>query len=187
MRYTRPTLLDSHHVIENFDCESQVMNDWLKKRSIRNHSSNYSRTYVVCEAPNTVVAYCSLCTGQVHRQSAIKKLQRNAPDFIPVIVLARLATDKRHKGKGLATGLLKHTFNITLNCSSIIGVAALLVHALDDEAAIFYQSRGFKPSPIDEKTLMSYHQTPGVRRSLNMADKCDQFRPPATFQNCLKN
>jgi hypothetical protein len=35
-----------------------------------------------------------------------------------------------------------------------IGARALLVHALDDQAAGFYLSMGFPPSTISQRTLM---------------------------------
>jgi GNAT superfamily N-acetyltransferase len=70
------------------------------------------------------------------------------------MVLGRLATDKRHKKKGIATGLVKHAFSVTWECSKYAGVAALLVHVLSDRAKDFYINRGFQESPISDTTLM---------------------------------
>lgn len=34
-----------------------------------------------------------------------------------------------------------------------VGVRALLVHAIDDDAVAFYRRFGFAPTPLDEQTL----------------------------------
>jgi hypothetical protein len=36
----------------------------------------------------------------------------------------------------------------------LIGARALLVHAIDEQAAAFYRSLGFRPSPLSASTLM---------------------------------
>jgi hypothetical protein len=41
-----------------------------------------------------------------------------------------------------------------LAASDAIGARAILVHALDDDAAAFYRKFGFEPSPLDPKQLM---------------------------------
>ena len=42
----------------------------------------------------------------------------------------------------------------TLKVSQIVGVKALLVHAISEEARRFYRHFGFQESPIDPMTLM---------------------------------
>ena len=41
----------------------------------------------------------------------------------------------------------------TLQAAEIAGVAALLVHAISEEAKRFYRSRGFVESPIKPMTM----------------------------------
>jgi hypothetical protein len=41
-----------------------------------------------------------------------------------------------------------------VGAAGTIGVRALLVHAISDEAKTFYEHRGFRASPIDPMTLM---------------------------------
>jgi hypothetical protein len=38
--------------------------------------------------------------------------------------------------------------------ADIVGIRALLVHAISSDAKAFYESFGFRPSPIDPMTLM---------------------------------
>jgi predicted N-acetyltransferase YhbS len=63
------------------------------------------------------------------------------PDPIPVIVLGRLAVDINHQGLGIGKGLVKDAVLRTLQASEIAGIAAILVHAIDEEAKKFYVER----------------------------------------------
>jgi GNAT superfamily N-acetyltransferase len=76
------------------------------------------------------------------------------PDTLPVVVLGRLAVDRRHQGQGLGRALVADALRRSLAARRLIGARALLVHAIDEEAAAFYRSLGFRPSPITPRALM---------------------------------
>ncbi len=148
-----PELLTKDHNIQAFDCGQSVLNDWLKKTALKNQSANASRTFVVCVG-NTVVGYYALSSGSVERMQAPKSIARNMPDPIPVTVLGRLAIDQQHQGMKIGSGLLKDAMLRTLVVSGHIGVKAILVHAISDEAKQFYRQYEFKESPFNPTTLM---------------------------------
>jgi len=66
----------------------------------------------------------------------------------------RLAVDRRYHRKGIAAGLLKDAVLRTRAASRHVGIRALLVHAIDEDAVRFYERYGFRSSPIDPTTLM---------------------------------
>ena len=76
------------------------------------------------------------------------------PDPIPVIVLARLAVDRRAQGDKLGVALLRDAVQRVVAVSENAGVRALLVHALNDRAKQFYEHYGFQASPAHPMTLM---------------------------------
>ena len=76
------------------------------------------------------------------------------PDPIPVMVLGRLAVDLAWQGHGLGKALLRDAILRTIQVSEMVGVKALLVHALSDKAAGFYEAHGFRPSPMNPRTLL---------------------------------
>jgi GNAT superfamily N-acetyltransferase len=65
------------------------------------------------------------------------------------MILARLAVDKAHQGKGLGRALLKDALLRTLQVSDIAGIRALIVHAKNDAARQWYIEWEFEPSPTD--------------------------------------
>jgi GNAT superfamily N-acetyltransferase len=57
-------------------------------------------------------------------------------------------------GRGVGAWLLRDAMTRTLAASETIGVRALLVHPVDDEAGRFYLRHGLEPSTTDELHLM---------------------------------
>jgi len=100
-----------------------------------------------------VIGYYALATGNVAATEAPRKVKRNMPDPIPVMILGRLAIDQTFQGKGLGTDLLRDAVLRTLQAAEIAGIRAMLVHAIDDSAARFYERAGFISSPLRPLTL----------------------------------
>jgi GNAT superfamily N-acetyltransferase len=139
--------------LEEFDCSEPKLNDWLRKHAKRNHEAGASRTYVVCLGDRVVAYYC-LAMGSVSLNVAPGKVRRNMPDPIPVAVLGRLAVDRTLQGRGYGTGLVKDAVRRVVEVSTVIGVRALLVHAISQRARDFYLRSGFVESPVEPMTLM---------------------------------
>ncbi|MDP2810444.1 MAG: GNAT family N-acetyltransferase [Rhodocyclaceae bacterium] len=70
------------------------------------------------------------------------------------MVLGRLAVDRSHHGQGLGADLLQNAVLRTLRLAQEIGIRALVVHALYDQARNFYLHHGFAESAIDPLVLM---------------------------------
>ena len=76
------------------------------------------------------------------------------PEPIPIAILARLAVDKEHHGKGIGRALFRDAAMRVLQAADAIGIRGLVVHAISDEAVAFYQAIGLDPSPNEPRTLM---------------------------------
>ena len=153
MGITAPAPISDHHVVSDFDCGQRSLNDWLKKRAIKNESTGASRTFVVCD-DDTVIGYYTLAVGAVTREEASGKIRRNMPELIPVMILGRLAVDQRWQGKRIGVGMLKDAILRTLIVAEQAGIRAMLIYALSEEAKRFYLQCGFHESPLNELTLM---------------------------------
>lgn len=150
-----PEPISATHVLERFDCGHVSLNDWLKKRAAKaSRVGNSARTYVACNAEQEVLGFYALSTGAVNRNDVPGKVSRNMPNPVPVILLGRLAVDLTVSGQGVGAGLLKDAFLRVVQAAGQIGVRALLVHAIDENARSFYLKNGFYDSPTNEMTLM---------------------------------
>jgi len=149
----QPEKLNSFHRIESFDSGNNLLDDWLKRRALKNELDGASRTYVLCSG-EVVIAYYCLANGAVTQAAATGRVRRNMPEPIPVIVIGRLAVDRNWQGQGLGRALLRDAILRTLQAAEIAGIRAILVHAISEEAKQFYEKCGFTASPIDPMTLM---------------------------------
>ena len=89
-----PEKLTSQHRLEEFDSSNDLLNDWLKRRALKNDLGGASRTYVLC-LDDVVIAYYCLANGVVIQSLATGRVRRNMFDPIPVMVIGRLAVDRR--------------------------------------------------------------------------------------------
>lgn len=153
MGITRPALLTPDHDSTGFACEHEELTAWLKHAAFKNQKSGASKTYVVCDGTAVVGYYC-LAPGAVAHQEAPKKLTRNVPDPIPVILLGRLAVHQGWMGQGIGKGLLKDAVSRSIQGAEVIGGVAMLCHAIDEKAKQFYVHHGFLESPIKPLLVM---------------------------------
>jgi len=148
-----PEPLAVHHKLDSFDSGVAALDDWLKRRGAANQTSGASRTYVVCDA-GQVVGYYALASHAVAAVAATGRVRRNMPDPVPVVVLGRLAIARSHQRQGLGRALFQDAARRVMHAADAIGIRALLVHALSDEAKVFYLRLGLDASPLDPMTLM---------------------------------
>jgi hypothetical protein len=141
------------HDFSGFDCGNEELNDWLKKQAVKSQGKT-AQTYVVCEN-NVVVGYYCILAGSVEREKAPKPLKKHGtPNPIPVAIIGRLARDLSRKGTGLGEDLLSDALHRIAQASHTIGIRAVLVHAIDDNATKFWKdTASFLESPIEARTF----------------------------------
>jgi GNAT superfamily N-acetyltransferase len=141
--------LTRSHSVDDFDCGQEALNRFLSRYALTNQLANASQTYVGL-ADDAVIGYYTLVVGDVAYDDAPERLTKGlARHPVPIMLLARLAVDRRWQGKGVGAGLLKDAMRRTLNAADIAGIRALVVHAKDDAARTFYHHFDFIPLPTD--------------------------------------
>lgn len=151
--YSAPRPIRDDDDLADFDSGDESLNHYLRTRALANHAEGASRCYVTSRA-GRVVGFYALASASVERRNATGAVRRNMPEPIPVILLSRLAVDRQEQGKGLGRGLLRDGIIRSVRAAELIGVRALLVHAIDDDARKFYSDFGFAPSPTDPMHLL---------------------------------
>lgn len=152
-KFQAPSIVTTTHDLSAFDSGKPDLDDWLRRKALKSDGQT-ARTYVVCVG-NQVIGYYCLAAGGVQREVMPNaKLRRNTPIQVPVIILGRLAVDKNYRRQGIGSGLLKDALSRAIQASQAIGIRAILVHALDDDAVTFYKQYGFTECPVDHRTLI---------------------------------
>ncbi len=141
------------HTLEGFDCGDEQLNKYLLRFAWPNQQAGAAQTYVGV-VDNTIVGFHTLAVGQVMYDDAPQRLTKGlARHPVPIVLLARLAVDRRWQNQGVGKALLKDAMLRTLQAAEIAGVRALAVHAKDDAARRFYEHFDFVPSPSDPMHL----------------------------------
>jgi GNAT superfamily N-acetyltransferase len=153
-----PSTPTTNHKLDKFDCGEASLNHWLIKRALKNNLTGASRCFVL-SVDNQVIAYYCLSAGAISHQASPKTMRRNMPDPLPVLLLGRLAVDKRYHHRGIGRALLRDAMIRAVNVAGDTGVFAILVHALSESAKQFYLSCGFVLSPLQPMTLMMTLET----------------------------
>lgn len=101
-----------------------------------------------------MIGFYSLSAGAIHHEGAPKPMRRNMPDPLPILLLGRLAIDRRYHNQGLGRALVRDAMLRAVRFASEAGIFAILVHALSEQAKRFYLSRGLVESPQQPMTLL---------------------------------
>lgn len=137
------------HILEEFDCGREELNRFLQRYAWQNQQAFASQTYVGLVG-NAVIGFYTLVVGEVKYEDAPQRLTKGlARHPVPIMLLARLAVDRRWHGQGVGGSLLKDAIERTLQAADIAGIRAFAVHAKDEDARRFYQRFEFMPSPTD--------------------------------------
>jgi predicted N-acetyltransferase YhbS len=151
--YSLPRPISEADDVDTFDSTEPSLDDYLRRRALANHVGGAARCFVTCR-DNRVVGYYALASGSVERDSCPGGVRRNMPDPVPVILLARLAVDRKEHGRGLGSHLLRDAIVRSVQVADTVGVRAILAHALHEEARAFYAHFDFEPSPTNELHMM---------------------------------
>ena len=140
--------LEETDELENFDCGDEPLNNYLKRHAWSNQQKiSIGVTYVAVDesAPRIVLGYFTLATSSVPRDRLPRKYVRGLPPYdLPLILLARLAVDKRFSGKGLGHALISEALKITLRVADEVGCRCIITDAYPDKAG-WYARYGFLP------------------------------------------
>jgi len=153
--YTQPEPLDKRHRLEEFECGEPALDDWLHRYARQAQAAGSARVFVTTSEGDAVIGYYALAAASLDPQAAIARIRKGeAQRPVPVVLLARLAVDRSHQGRGVGRSLLQDAVLRCLQASESIGVRAMLVHAKHDAARAWYEKYGFEPSPTDPLHLM---------------------------------
>jgi GNAT superfamily N-acetyltransferase len=155
LRPVEPLDPKRHHT-DTFDCGQPSLDRWLRAYAGQSQRRDVARTYVATDSELKVTGYYTLVAATVEHAAASPPVRavvsRHFP--IPACLIARLAVDRSWQGRGLGRDLLRDAMRRALAASEQIGIRAVVVDAIDEEAAAFYRRHGFELVTDDGLTLM---------------------------------
>ncbi len=153
MALSAPEPLTSAHDVSAFSCGKPALDHWLRTRALSNREKGFTAVMIVHD-DGRVVGYYGLAPTAVVPGALPRAIRTGQPpDPVPCLLLGQLATDLSWSGRGVGTGLLKHAFIRSVAAAELVGGRALVVKAIDEDAAGFWRRRGFVPSRDDALVL----------------------------------
>ena len=167
MALSAPEPLTAAHDVSEFTCGKPTLDQWLKTRGLSNQEKGFTAVLVVQEG-GRVIGYYGLAPTAVIASVLPRSIRTGQPpNPVPCLLLGQLATDSAWAGRGIGTGLVKHALERCLSAAALVGGRALMVNAVDVEAAAFWQKRGFSPSRDD--ALVLFRSMAAIAASLSAA------------------
>jgi ribosomal protein S18 acetylase RimI-like enzyme len=140
---------------------------YIGKTAMQHGENGIARTFVLVPEENKtiIVGYYTLTTCDVRLERLKKGDAKGKPRShpIPAGKLARLAVSLDYQKQGLGKALLTNAMGNFLQAQDLMGMCALFVDAIDENAACFYRKYGFIQSSDDPLNL--YLPTETIRKA----------------------
>jgi ribosomal protein S18 acetylase RimI-like enzyme len=145
------------HDRAGFDCGEKELNLFLQTQASRHMRVGISKTMILANATTPidnkssvdnkypVCAFYTIAPGSIKRESLPAKLAKKLPYYpVPVFLIAQLAVNQDHQGKGLGKITLIKALEYLWEINSQMAAYAIVVDCLNDNVKNFYKKYGFK-------------------------------------------
>ena len=150
--------LNKDHKKSDFNCDNALLNNYIQKQAKQDVNRDLSACYVLNDSNNRrVLGYFTLSGNSIDRNEFPNELRARMPPSYgnhPTILLGRLAIDNKVKGNGFGSILLMDALKKCVDISESLGVLAVIVEPIDEEAISFYKKYGFILIPSNNKMFI---------------------------------
>lgn len=113
------------------------MNDWVRDEALSANKRSVTNVQVGINSLSAVVALYALSPAQI-------EVGGGAGQTLVAIRIDRLALHRAHQGKNHGTSLLQHACKKALAAAEIIPARHVVVEAINEPVARWYEDRGFE-------------------------------------------
>lgn len=137
--------LNDRHDRKDFDCGDVELNDWLNQIARQHKEKGVSSTFVAVadETSAEVLGFYAISLAELVNADLPAQSRKRLPAKVPVFRLGRLATAKRHQGKGIGEHMLFDAIDRVTRIAQEVGGIGLVVNA-KQSAVEFYKRYGFE-------------------------------------------
>jgi GNAT superfamily N-acetyltransferase len=175
MRSHRPDLrvepLSSHHDLPSFTCGDESLDRYLKTQAGQDVRRKANGVFILveCHAHEHVLGYYSLCATALQQGEVPLQARKHVPRYplVSATLLGRMAIAANRQGERLGSILLADALKRTLSSASTVGSCMLVVDAISERAAGFYEANGFIRLPeslrlvLPMRTIDAMIEAPG--------------------------
>lgn len=148
------------HDRSGFSCGREELDNWFKAIAGQaERKSGSARVYVLIDEEigdgRVPIAFYALTAHSVEFEPTPEAVRKRQSPHLPIgaVLLGQLAVDADHQEEGIGTMLLKDVLEHVLAADQHVGVPLLVVDAIDEAAAGWYEGFGFKRFTDDPMRL----------------------------------
>ncbi len=145
----RIELLTNHNRTA-FACGEPSIDEWFRERAGQMSRKGLAAVHVMVEqATEAVAGFYTLSNFAVIATDLPVKVAKGMPERIalPAHLIGQLGVDRRFQGQGFGEALLLDALKRAERMTGESASLGVVVHALDERAAAWYQRLGFTPFP----------------------------------------
>jgi GNAT superfamily N-acetyltransferase len=149
--------LTKDHQRKNFSCGVAELDRYLHHQITQDQKRRVVAPFVLVEDRSLEVAgYYTLSASAVDLSAWPPQLAKKLPRYpaVPVVLLGRLAVDQKRRGQKLGEFLLIDALSKALANADQVAAVAVIVDAINDEAACFYRHYDFQQFPEQPHKLL---------------------------------
>ena len=165
MAASRPDLrietLAAHHDRDGFACGVDSLDAYLRTQASQDVRRKANAVFVLVEPdrPNVVLGYYTLCATGIAQGDVPAAARKHIPRYplVSATLVGRLAVSEARQGQRLGAMLLADAVRRAYASAATIGSSMLVVDAISERAAAFYEGNGFVRLPESLRLVLPMH------------------------------
>jgi len=150
--------LAKRHDRGGFSCGVESLDIYLKAQASQDMRRKANAVFVMAasDAPERIIGYFTLCSYTLAPGVVPEAARKHIPRYplISATLIGRLAVSLDWQGQGCGAILLARALRMAYDNAAIVGSAMVVVDAIDDAAARFYEGHGFTQLADSRRLIM---------------------------------
>ena len=165
MAPSRPDLkiepLAANHDRNGFSCGVDSLDRYLRTQASQDVQRKANGVFILVEPtkPNMVLGYYTLCATGLPQGDVPATARKHVPRYplVSATLVGRLAVSAARQGERLGALLLADAVRRAYASASTVGSSMLVVDAINERAAAFYEGNGFVRLPDSMRLVLPMH------------------------------
>ena len=150
--------LAPNHDRDGFSCGVDSLDRYLRTQASQDVRRKANGVFIMVELakPNVVLGYYTLCATALPQGDVPASTRKHIPRYplVSATLVGRLAVSKVRQGERLGAILLADAVRRAYESADTVGSSMLVVDALSERAAAFYEGHGFARLPESLRLLL---------------------------------
>lgn len=150
--------LSPHHHRAGFACGVESLDHYFKTQANQDVKRKINGVFVLVDprAPSEVLGYYTLCATALAQGDVPVAVRKHLPryPFVSATLVGRLAVAGHRQRQGLGALLLADAVQRAYMSASTIGSSMLIVDAVSEQVAAFYEANGFVRLPDSLRLIL---------------------------------